>query len=175
MAVDARADADAKAGRVVSHAAVKRWIGSRAAGKFCRDRKSATELRRIVWTDEAIAHLEAIVAYISAFNPAAAARLGERLIAVADSLAEFFERGRDAGDGRREMTTVCPYVLRYRVEGERVVVLRIRHGARDEEEQQDGSLALSKATCSFPINLELKTVGSDFSPSRGIEKCGECF
>lgn len=91
-------------------------------------------MRRIVWTDEAVSHLEAIIAYISAFNPAAAARLGERLIAVADSLTEFSERGRDVGDGRREMTTVWPYVLRYRVDGDRVIILRIRHGARDEEE-----------------------------------------
>ena len=90
--------------------------------------------RKIVWTDEAIAHLEAIVAYISAFNPAAAVRLGEKLLAVADSLAEFSERGRDVGEGRREMTTVWPYVLRYRVEGEAVIILRIRHGARDEED-----------------------------------------
>lgn len=89
-------------------------------------------MRRIVWTDEAVAHLEAIVAYIEAFNPAAARRLGERLIEVADSLVEFSVRGRDAGLGRREMTTVWPYVLRYRVEEERVVILRIRHGARDE-------------------------------------------
>ena len=90
-------------------------------------------MRRIVWTDEAVAHLEAIVAYVEAFNPAAARRLGERLIEVADSLAEFSERGRDAGLGRREMTTVWPYVLRYRVEQDRVVILRIRHGARGEE------------------------------------------
>lgn len=89
-------------------------------------------MRRIVWTDEAIEHLEAITTYIAAFNPAAAVRLGDRLIAVADSLAEFSERGRDAGEGRREMTTVWPYVLRYRVEGDTVTILRIRHGARDE-------------------------------------------
>jgi plasmid stabilization system protein ParE len=74
-----------------------------------------------------------MVAYISAFNPLAAARLGERLIEVADSLAEYSERGRDAGDGRREMTTVWPYILRYRVEGDAVIILRIRHGAREEE------------------------------------------
>jgi plasmid stabilization system protein ParE len=90
-------------------------------------------LRRIVWTNEAIEHLEAITAYIAAFNPAAATRLGERLITVADSLAEFSERGRDVGEGRREMTSVWPYVLRYRVEGDAVIILRIRHGARDEE------------------------------------------
>lgn len=83
-----------------------------------------------MWTDEAVGHLEAIVSYIAAFNPAAAERLGERLIGLADSLAEFPERGRDVGGGRREMTIVPPYVLRYRVEAERVVILRIRHGAR---------------------------------------------
>jgi toxin ParE1/3/4 len=87
---------------------------------------------RIVWTDDAVANLEAIVTYISAFNPAAASALAERLIAVADSLAMFPHRGRDVGDGRREITTVWPYVLRYRVAGDAVVILRVRHGAQDE-------------------------------------------
>jgi toxin ParE1/3/4 len=100
----------------------------------CQGRAPATDLRRIVWTEEAVEHLEAIVAYVSAFNPAASARLAERLIAVADSLAEFADRGRDAGGGRREMTTVWPYILRYRVEADTVFILRIRHGAQKEEE-----------------------------------------
>jgi toxin ParE1/3/4 len=91
-------------------------------------------LRKIVWTDDAVGHLEAILTYVAAFDPMAATRLAGRLIEVADSLAEFAERGRDAGGGLREMTTVWPYVLRYRVETDRVIVLRIRHGARDEEE-----------------------------------------
>ena len=91
-------------------------------------------MHKIVWTDEAIGHLEAIVAYIAAFNPAAATRFGERLIEAADSLANFPERGREADEGRREMTTVRPYVLRYRIEGDRVVILRIRHAARSEQD-----------------------------------------
>jgi toxin ParE1/3/4 len=74
------------------------------------------------------------VTYVAAFNPAAAERLGQKLIAVADSLAEFSERGRSAGKGLREMTTVWPYILRYRVEADRVIILRVRHGARDEED-----------------------------------------
>lgn len=93
-------------------------------------------MRQILWTDDAVGNLEAIVTYISASNPAAAARLAERLIAVADSLAVYSERGRDAGEGRREMTTVWPYILRYRVEGEKVLILRIRHGARESEPEE---------------------------------------
>lgn len=31
------------------------------------------------------------------------------------------------------MTIVWPHILRYRVEDERIVILRMRHGARDEE------------------------------------------
>jgi plasmid stabilization system protein ParE len=89
-------------------------------------------LKRIVWTDEAVEHLEAIVTYVSVYDPAAAERLGRRLIEIADSLAHFPHRGRDAGEGRREMTTVWAYILRYRVEGDTVIILRVRHGARDE-------------------------------------------
>lgn len=95
---------------------------------------SATDLRRIEWTEDAVANLDAIADYVSAFNPAAARRLIARLIEVADSLAEFSGRGRDVGAGRRELTIVRPYVLRYLVEAERVVILRIRHGAREAED-----------------------------------------
>jgi addiction module RelE/StbE family toxin len=90
-------------------------------------------LRRIVWTEEAVANLDAIESYVSAFNPSAAHRLAARLIEVADSLAEFPDRGRDSGGGLREMVTVWPYILRYRTEADSVVILRIRHGARDSE------------------------------------------
>jgi toxin ParE1/3/4 len=91
-------------------------------------------LRQIVWTEDAVSHLEAVVAYVEAFDPAAAQRLGSRLIELADSLAEFPDRGRLVNETVREMTTVWPYILRYRVEDERVIILRIRHGARAEED-----------------------------------------
>ena len=90
-------------------------------------------MRKIVWTDEALEQLEAIVTYVSVYDLAAAERLADRLIELADSLAEFSDRGREAGDGRREMTIVWPYILRYRVEGDGVIILRIRHGARQDD------------------------------------------
>jgi plasmid stabilization system protein ParE len=36
------------------------------------------------------------------------------------------------------MTIVPPFVLRYRVEQERVLILRIRHGAREPDDEFAG-------------------------------------
>ena len=47
---------------------------------------------------------------------------------AADSLEEFAERGRAAGEQYRELLAVWPYIIRYRIDAERVVILRIRHG-----------------------------------------------
>ena len=90
----------------------------------------ATELR-IEWTRETADNLDAIVTYVELFHPPAAERLAMRLIALADSHATYPNRGRAVGEGRREMVIVPPYVMRYRVEAEWVVILRVWHGARD--------------------------------------------
>jgi len=50
---------------------------------------------RIVWTDDAVANVEAFLTYIATFHPAAADRMIEELIAVADSLSDCPNRGRD--------------------------------------------------------------------------------
>jgi plasmid stabilization system protein ParE len=63
--------------------------------------------------------------------------LAERLLALGDSLTDFPKRGRDVGEGKREMTIVWPYILRYRVEEETVFILRIRHGAQREDEEEN--------------------------------------
>ena len=89
---------------------------------------------RIIWTDEAVGTLEAITTYVAAFNPDAATKLAGQPMALADSLADFPHRGRDAGEGQREMTTVWPYILRYRVVDGAVLISRVRHVARDKDE-----------------------------------------
>ena len=71
------------------------------------------------------------MAYIASFNVPAAHRMTEKLYRLGESLAEFPSRGRDAGGGKREMTIVPPYVLQYAIDGDRVLILRIRHGARE--------------------------------------------
>ena len=80
------------------------------------------------WTAEAVASLDAIRSYIGLFNPDAADRITQKLIDAANSLSSFPSRGRPVEGALRELATVPPYVIRYRVEGEMVVITRIRHG-----------------------------------------------
>jgi addiction module RelE/StbE family toxin len=84
----------------------------------------------VVWTRRALADLTAIHAYVQQFAPLAAQRLALRLRGVADSLGEQPERGRSVGSGRREIVTVRPYLIRYRIVRDQVQILTIRHGAR---------------------------------------------
>jgi addiction module RelE/StbE family toxin len=87
----------------------------------------------VVWTRPAIASLDAIRAYIGQFSPLAAQRMAIRLVSAGMSLASHPERGRSIGRGRRELATVPPYLILYRVRGEVVEILAIRHGARRPE------------------------------------------
>jgi len=87
-------------------------------------------MRTVIWSGEARSNLVAIRSYIGSFNPMAARRFAARLVAAAESLDELAERGRPTGRGMRELTVVAPYIIRYRVHADRVIILRIRHGAR---------------------------------------------
>ena len=88
---------------------------------------------RVVWADEALTNIYEIFEFVAAFNPSAAQRLADRLVAAATSLCEFPDRGREAGPGVRELTIVWPYVLRYSVSADEVRIIRIRHGARQPD------------------------------------------
>jgi addiction module RelE/StbE family toxin len=68
-------------------------------------------------------------AYIEQDNPRAASRLAVELIAACDRLQLFPERGRPGEiKGTRELTTVWPYVIVYRVKKDKIDILRIWHG-----------------------------------------------
>ena len=65
------------------------------------------------------------------FNPQAAVRLAEGLLATGDGLASFPHRGRRvAGTDLRELVTAYPYIIRYRIVRDEVRILRVRHTAR---------------------------------------------
>ena len=88
-------------------------------------------LTEIVWTDEALGHVAAIRAYVGQFNPGAARNVADGLRRAAQGLAVFPHRGRLVpGTAFREMVTSYPYVIRYLVDGDTVVILRVRHTSR---------------------------------------------
>jgi toxin ParE1/3/4 len=86
---------------------------------------------QVVWTRAAASELRAIRLYIAEFSPLAAQRLAARLVSAARSLETSPDRGRPIGLGRRELTLIPPYLIRYERTGDRVVILEIRHSARE--------------------------------------------
>ncbi len=78
-----------------------------------------------------MADVYAIVSHISdQSRPLAAQRLAKRLFDTGASLANYPERGRMGTQGRREIVVVSPYVLRYRIVDDVVVIGSVRHSAR---------------------------------------------
>lgn len=55
--------------------------------------------------------------------------MAQRLWLAGESLAEHPDRGRVL-NGLRELAIVPPYLIRYRVAGDIVQIVRIKHGAQ---------------------------------------------
>ena len=91
-------------------------------------------MAEVAWSGRSITELEAIAAYIHELNPLAAQRIAFRLITAAEALDRYPLRYRSISGNRRELTKVSPYLIRYRVEGDRVLILEVRHGAREPDD-----------------------------------------
>ena len=87
-------------------------------------------MARVIWSREALLHLELIAEYIDQFDPEAAQRFARRLIEAGESLHEFTLRGRSDAGGIRRLSIVRPYVIRHRVADDAVLTLGIRHARR---------------------------------------------
>jgi len=85
-------------------------------------------MAEVIWPEETLDRLYAIIAYIRLFDPPAATRMFDAMTRLGDSLAEYPNRGRPGQHGTRELVTVPPYVMIYEVTGSRVTILDIRHG-----------------------------------------------
>ncbi len=86
----------------------------------------------LIISPEARADLRRIRNYIGQENPHAASRLAVELLAACDRLGMFPERGRlGFVRGTRELTSVWPYVIAYRVKDQEIEIVRIWHGAQN--------------------------------------------
>lgn len=87
-------------------------------------------MAKVVWPSSVLRQLSAIASSEHFDDPDAGRRLIARLWDVGQSLGNFPNRGRPAPRDTRVLTTVSPYLLRYRVRDDTVTILSIRHGAR---------------------------------------------
>ena len=85
---------------------------------------------RVVWSPSSLRQILNVYTYIASYNPAAASSLVDALMTAGDSLAAFPYRGRPVGENLRELTLIHPYLIRYRIVGNEVYILRVRHGAQ---------------------------------------------
>ncbi len=85
---------------------------------------------QVIWSPSSLRQIERIHDDIARDNPTVAARMADILYEAGRGLAMFPQRGRPVvGTMMRELI-VRPYIIRYIVDGGRVLILRVRHGAR---------------------------------------------
>jgi toxin ParE1/3/4 len=84
----------------------------------------------VVWSPRAIGHLAGLREYIAHDRPDAAARIGAILLTTVERLAEFPNLGRPGRvSGTREFVVPgTPYLVPYRVKGDRIEVIAIFDG-----------------------------------------------
>jgi toxin ParE1/3/4 len=90
----------------------------------------------IVWSALARTRLREIRAYVARDKPEAAERLALRIVAMVESLRNHPHLGRVGAEaGIRELIVAMtpgntPYIVLYRVQGQRVTISTIWHGAQ---------------------------------------------
>jgi toxin ParE1/3/4 len=104
-------------------------LESPRAQRRTRERGSLVE---IVWSPLARARLREIHAFVTLDKPDAAGRLAIRIVAIVEVLKAHPRLGRSGSEpGVRELAVAgTPYVILYRVRGNRVTISTIWHGAQ---------------------------------------------
>jgi toxin ParE1/3/4 len=85
---------------------------------------------RVVWSPRAVAHLVELRAYIARDRPEAAARIAHTLVDAVNRLAAVPGLGRPGRvTGTRELVVPgTPYVIPYRLRGDRLEIAAVFHG-----------------------------------------------
>lgn len=91
-------------------------------------------MKRVQWSDDALAELEQQIFHIAKDNPAAARRVAQRIRAVGGALGDFAtgHPGRVSGTYEKAVARL-PYIIIYALgEGDAVVtILRVIHTSRN--------------------------------------------
>ena len=84
----------------------------------------------VVWSPRAVEHLTHLRSYIARDNPKAANRVATALLNAVELLAELPNLGRPGRvAGTRELVVPgTPYVIPYRIRGDRLEVIAVFHG-----------------------------------------------
>ncbi len=84
----------------------------------------------ILWSPRAIGHLVRLREYIARDNPKAANRIAVALLEAVERLADLPNLGRPGRVAGTRETVVpgTPYVIAYRVRGDRLEVIAVFHG-----------------------------------------------
>jgi toxin ParE1/3/4 len=87
---------------------------------------------KVRYTPRAFADIEFIRLYIVQFNPEAAARVASAIETLAGALADFPGAGHPAPglDARVLHSPRYPYRIYYRVRGDEISILHVRHTSR---------------------------------------------
>jgi addiction module RelE/StbE family toxin len=88
---------------------------------------------RLSYTPEALAELDEVLGYLTEHSPRGARRVHQRLQAMIGFVARHPYAGTELrGRGMRRIAVVpYPYLVFYRVEDDEVIVIGVRHAARD--------------------------------------------
>lgn len=88
---------------------------------------------RVCWTELASEQLDEAMAYIARDRPSTAARWLEEILAQAESLADFPDKGRVVEEARRDdirELIIRPYRIIYRRDEDAVYITMVLHGRR---------------------------------------------
>jgi len=87
---------------------------------------------QLLWTRRALRRLDEIGSYIAHENPAAAAKVVGRIVAATERLADHPRSGRPGrlSNTRELVLADIPYIIPYRIVGDRVHIVTVLHAAQ---------------------------------------------
>ncbi|MDP3898243.1 MAG: type II toxin-antitoxin system RelE/ParE family toxin [Mesorhizobium sp.] len=86
----------------------------------------------VVWSDDALDDLDALLRHVAQDRPKGALALADRIDEAVSGLAEFAtgRQGRVAGCYEKVVGRT-PYIVAYALTDNRITILRVIHGSRD--------------------------------------------